>query len=248
MSTAPALDTLRAEAERLALPLDSEALARFGRYLELLAAWRERAGLTAITDPDEVQRRHFGEALALLVALRGAGVLTAGGPSQVVDIGTGAGFPGLPMRIAEPALQLTLVEANARRCRFLEAVSSALGLDGVRVVQARAEDAGRDPELRGRFDVAVARALAPLPVLAEYAVPLLRDGGVLAAPKGSRVVDELAEAGGAIAALGATVEAVAPLPLAPETVPQQVVLVKRSGPLDERFPRRAGMPARRPLR
>jgi len=248
MSTGPALDVLTAEAHRLALPLDAVAFDRFATYLDLLEAWRGRAGLTAITDRDEVQRRHFGEALALLVTLRASGVMRAGVTTRVVDLGSGAGFPGLPMRIAEPGLQLTLVEANARRCRFLEAAVDALALDHVAVVQARAEEAGRDPALRATFDLAVARALAPLAVLVEYALPLVRDGGALAAQKGSRAAEELAEAGGAIATLNGTVEAILSLPVTPGTAPQQVVIVRRSGILDERFPRRAGMPSRRPLR
>jgi 16S rRNA (guanine527-N7)-methyltransferase len=248
MSTRPALDVLRAEAHRLALPLDAVALDRFATYLDLLETWRGRAGLTAITDRDEVQRRHFGEALALLVVLRASSVLLPGATTRVVDLGSGAGFPGLPMRIADPGLQLTLIEANARRCRFLEAAVDALGLDQVAVVQARAEDVGRNPALRATFDLAVARALAPLAVLVEYALPLLRDRGVLAATKGSRVAEELVEARAAIVALDGTVDAVLPLAVTSGAAPQQVVIVKRSGMLDDRFPRRAGMPSRRPLR
>lgn len=249
MSTGGGLEVLAAEAARLGLALDDVARGRFERYLVLLAEWRGRAGLTAVTDAESVQRRHFGEALALLTVLRGlSGIAGADGSIAVVDLGSGAGFPGLPMRIVEPRLRLTLVEAHGRRCRFLEAVVAALGLEDVRVVQARAEEAGRDPALRGTFDVAVARALAPLAVLVEYALPLLRAGGVLAAPKGSRAAAELAEAAGAIAALRGTVEPAVPLPLPPEAPPQQVVVVRRTGALDARYPRRAGVPARRPLR
>ena len=242
------LAVLDADAARLGLALDAAARSRFARYLELIEAGRDRAGLTSLTEPGAIQRRHFGESLALLVALRGRGLLTPGGAADVVDVGAGAGFPGLPMRIAEPALRLTLVESNRRRCRFLETAVAALALEGVRVVAARAEEAGRDPELRERFDLVAARAVAPLPVLVEYALPLLRPGGVLAAPKGSRAQEELRAASAAIEALGGCVEEPLPLSLPEGAAPQQVLLVRRCGALPERFPRRPGIPSKRPLR
>jgi len=239
--------TLGRAAERLGLSLSADQFATFERYLDLIEAWNDRAGLTAIRDRDEVIRRLFGESLALLVALRTTGLLTTGQVARVADLGPGGGFPGLPMRIVDPALQLILIEAQQRRCEFLEAVVAELKLDGVEVVNARAEDAGRDEALRTSFDLVVARAVAPLPVLVEYALPLLRPGGVLASPKGSRAAHELVEAQNAIEVLGGI--ALDPVALSlPDGVPaQQVLLVRRDGELDERFPRRAGMPSKRPL-
>ncbi len=241
------LAALDVEVTRIGLTLDDAARSRFARYLDLIEAWRDRAGLTSLTDPDAVQRRHFGESLALLVALRERGVLTPGEAVSVVDVGAGAGFPGLPMLIAEPALQLTLVESHRRRCRFLETVVDVLTLEGVHVVAARAEEAGRDPALRERFDLVVARAVAPLPVLVEYALPLLRPGGVLAAPKGSSAPRELREAAVAIEALGGCAEEPLALSLPEGASPQQVLLVRRCEALPERFPRRPGIPSKRPL-
>ena len=238
--------SLTTGAARLGVALDARALERFERYLALLLEWSPRAGLTSVTDPDEVQRRHFAESLAVLRVLREAGAIDPGG-TTAVDIGAGAGLPGLPMRIVEPALRLTLLESSARRCRFLERVVAELALDGVAVVRARAEEAGRDPALRGTFDLAVARTVAPLPVLVEYALPLLRRGGLLAAPKGSRADEELTQAAAAIAALGGVAEPSRSLPLPGGVPPQQLVLVRRTGELDDRYPRRPGMPSRRPL-
>ncbi len=241
------LDTLEEEAARLGLALDTSARRRFARYLELLATWRERAGLTSLTDPVAVQRRHFGESLALLVALRAGGALPAGEPADVVDVGSGAGFPGVPMCILAPELRLTLVESHGRRARFLETLVDELDLEGVRVVTARAEEAGRDPTCREGFDVAVARALAPLPVLVEYLLPLLRPGGIMAAPKGSSAQRELREAAAAVEALGACPAESVPLSLPEGSRPQQVVIVRRCEALPERYPRRPGIPAKRPL-
>ncbi len=245
--TASRLAPLLEDTARLGLELDAGALSAFARYLELIAEWNERAGITSIRDEADSQHRHFGESLALLRVLRDAGILPAGAHRRVADLGPGGGFPGLPMRIAEPALELVLIESNQKRAEFLEVAVRELGLTGVTVHPLRAEDAGRAPELRATFDVVVARALAAMPVLVEYALPLLRDGGVLAAPKGSRALDELAEARGAIATLGGVALEPVPLPVAPEAPAQTVLLVRRDGPLDDRYPRRAGMPSKRPL-
>lgn len=246
------LAVLQAEASRLGMALTRAHLARFGRYLEMLIEWAPRAGLTSLRDPAAIQSRHFAESLALLRVLREAAVpdsaAWSGGGLSMVDVGAGAGLPGLPVAVVEDGVRLTLVESSARRCRFLEAAVKALDLSSrVRVVRARAEEAGRDPALRGAFDLAVARAVAPMPVLVEYALPLLRLGGVLAAPKGSRAAEELAAAAGAIATLGGEAEPPLALPLPDGAPPQQVLIVRRTGPLDERYPRRAGVPARRPL-
>jgi 16S rRNA (guanine527-N7)-methyltransferase len=151
------------------------------------------------------------------------------------------------MRLAEPAIDLTLIESQERRCAFLRDAAAQLDLADVEVVHARAEEAGRDPVLRGAFDLVVARALAPMPVLVEYALPLLREGGVLAAPKGSRAAAELEDAHDAIAALGGSVLDPVMLPLEEDAPPQTVLLVRRTGDLDDRYPRRPGVPSRRPL-
>ncbi len=168
--------------------------------------------------------------------------------ARVADIGAGGGFPGLPMRIAEPALQLVLIESQRRRCDFLETAARELALDHAQVINSRAEDAGRDPALRETFDLVVVRAVAPLNVLVEYALPLLRVGGTLATPKGSRAEDERAEAQAAIAALGGIELDPLPLALPPDVHPQQIILVRRDGALNDRYPRRAGTPSKRPLR
>ena len=238
---------LRAEAERLDLALSEDAIGRFETYLALLEEWNDRAGLTAITDTDTAQRRHFGESLALLVALHRAALIRPGEETRVADLGPGGGFPGIPMAIVEPALTLVAIESQERRCAFLRVVAEELGLTGVSVVHARAEEAGRMPALRESFDLVVARALAAMPVLVEYALPLLRTSGVLATPKGSRGDEELVEATRAIEALGGEPLPPAALPLPEDVPPQRVYLVRRTRPLDDRYPRGPGVPLKRPL-
>ena len=235
----------RAGIEAFDIHLDARAQSRFARYYELLLEWNERAGLTTVTQPLEVARRHFGESLALYSVLRQTRLLSP--EAHVIDLGTGAGFPGLPCAILDPTLDVALLESHGRRTDFLRTTVEALGLQNVRVVHARAEDAARDPALREAFDLVVARALAAMPVLVELALPFLRPGGVLAAPKGARALEELTAAAPAIEALGGTAEAPRPLPLADDVPAQLVLVVRRTGVLDDRYPRRAGIPARRPL-
>jgi 16S rRNA (guanine527-N7)-methyltransferase len=224
--------------------------AQFERYLALVLAANERAGLTSLEDPASIVERHFAESIALLALIREhpwtEESLTAG--PRLVDIGPGGGFPGVPMRLVEPRIRLTLVESNRRRAAFLEELTVGLELADVEVIAARAEEAGRQPELRGSFDLAVARAVAPLSVLVEYAVPLLRPGGVLVTPKGSGAEQEIEAARTALDAVGA--DAAEPLPLSGvSTDPAPtVVFVRRTGAvLDERYPRRPGIPSKRPL-
>ncbi len=235
------------EAARLGIDLDPAARERFTRYLALILEWNERAGITSLTDSREIQRRHLAESLALLVSLRDAGILPSGASMRVADLGSGGGFPGLPMAIAEPALDLGLVESHGRRATFLQTVIEALGLERVSVRTMRAEDAGRGPMLRATFDLVTARALAPLPVLIEYALPLLKDGGLLVAPKGSRADAELSASTRALAALGGDVQGSLELPLPEGLPPQRVIVIRRTGRLDPQYPRRAGIPSRLPL-
>lgn len=241
------LSALADETTRLNLAPSDAQLDTFARYSTLLLDGNERAGLTAITEATAIAHRLFGESLALLVALRTAGYLTEGQPARVADIGPGGGFPGLPMRIAEPALQLVLIESQRRRCEFLKSTASKLALDEVEVVNSRVEDAGRNPALRETFDLVAVRAVAPLNVLVEYALPLLRVGGILATPKGSRADDERTEARAVITALGGVELDPLPLSLPPDVPPQQVILVHREGTLDDCYPRRAGIPSKRPI-
>jgi 16S rRNA (guanine527-N7)-methyltransferase len=229
--------------ERLTEHLSAAQREAFDTYRERILSERPRAGLTSLTDPDAIERRHFVESLALLEALEEHGVLS----SPVIDIGSGAGFPGLPMKIARPDLEMTLLEATGKKAAFLEAVASELGLAGITVIAARAEDLGRDTRHRERYALAVARALAPLRVLLELALPLVTVGGHLAAPKGSGAQREIAEASTALTALGGEIVLAEPLESVTVDVKPTLVLVRKIAPTPERYPRRPGVPSKRPL-
>ena len=228
----------------LSLDLDAVALDRLAAYRDLLA----NAGfnLTSLRDrdPDSLVRRHIAESLAFGRLLDRRGLLD--GPVRVLDIGAGAGLPGIPLKIAWPAVRLTLLESVGKKCRFMQDAAAHLGLDHVDVLEGRAEDFARLPEHRETYDLVVARAVAPLPVLLESALPYLRLGGTLAAPKGSAALGEIEDAEAALHELGAHLED-APQLRPPGGIPLTVVIVVKDAPTSDRYPRRAGIPSKRPL-
>lgn len=234
---------LREEAAAWGVALDEGQLARFARFLDLLAAEAGRFNLTAIRDPGEIVRKHFLDSLA------GARLMEAESafPRRLIDVGSGAGFPGLPLKIARPELEVTLVEKNRKKAAFLRRAVAALELAGVRVLAVRAEEAGRDPEHRERYEYAAARAVAEIKVLAEYCLPLVRPGGLFLAYKGPDVGDELARAGGALRALNGRVRETLEFALPAGGERRTLVVVVKTGPTPGRYPRRPGIPARRPL-
>jgi len=241
------LPILTAAARELGIDLNGQTLERFQRYYELLAGSARRAALTSVTSYQGVQQRHFVESLALLAALRRADVLEPGSAARTLDLGTGAGLPGLPMKLAHPELALTLLEATAKKAAFLSEVVQDLGLQDVEVVTARAEEEAHRANRRETYDLVVARAVAPLPVLLELALPFLRLGGYLAASKGSAARREVAASARALAVLGGEVLSMAALHVPGARVQPTLVLVRKVAPTPPAYPRRAGIPAKRPL-
>jgi 16S rRNA (guanine527-N7)-methyltransferase len=238
------MDLLARIAEAHGLTLDRRQREQFEEYYRLLIAANQRMNLTTVTAYEDVQRRHFGEALAVAAALYRAGLLRPGQAAGVIDLGAGAGFPGLPVKIAHPTLRLTLLESAAKKTAFLEEVVQRLALQGVAVVTGRAESVAHEAAHREAYDLALARAVASLPVLVELALPFLRLGGVLAAPKGSRAVQEVAAAAPALRACGGHILSAERLPGSLLTL----VLVKKVAPTPSTYPRRPGIPAKRPIR
>lgn len=238
------MDTLAGVSNQLRIDLTPAQLQAFSAYFDLLASQRRRAGLTSLTRREDVERRHFGESLALLRALEDANAMA----SPAIDIGSGAGFPGVPMKIVRPDLRLTLLEATGKKASFLELLVRELRLEGVDVINARAEELARDPAHREAYRLALARAVAPLRVLVELALPFLEVGGHLAAPKGSGAAREASEAAAALDACGGAIALIRPLdPIGGGPAPT-LVLVRKIAPTPDRFPRRPGVPAKRPIR
>lgn len=250
---------LRHGARDLGLCLTPEHLAAFKLYYEELVIWNERFNLTAITDCEEVQCKHFLDSLTCLLALPD-GPADAPIPDTVpltsrteppwrcIDVGTGAGFPGLPMKTLRPNLHLTLLEATGKKTVFLHHLVGKLALKSVEIIHGRAEELGRRDGYRESYDLVVARAVAELPVLVEYCLPFCCLGGRFVAQKSvAGVEDELASARGAIESLGGCVREVKPLNL-PGLVPGRcLVIMDKVIPTPEKYPRRSGVPAKRPL-
>ena len=234
----PSLRDLACEA---GIALDVTALARFDAYRDLLLAWNARFNLTAVTDPSEIDRRLFLDTLLMLHAVDAADPLA--GDVFLVDVGSGAGFPGLALKIARPYLDVTLVEATGKKVAFLEACIEELALDGIGAVHGRAEEIGHDPRYRERFDLATARAVASLPVLFELCMPLLRLGGRALFPKGLNLAEEIASGRRAAPLAGARLIAADVLPGNQTTL----VVAEKTGPTPTRLPRRSGLPTREPL-
>jgi 16S rRNA (guanine527-N7)-methyltransferase len=227
---------LLAAAERLGVALDAAAIERFRRYRELLLAANAQFNLTRVTDPAEVETRLFADSLALLPLVPPAA-------RRLLDIGSGGGVPGLALAIVRPDLAVTLLDATAKKVRFLTDTARALDLPAVTAIHGRAEEIARDPAHRAGYDVVTARAVARLVTLVELTLPCVALGGVALMPKGSAAAQELAEAAYAIALLGGQAR---PL-IQPPLEGTMIVAVDKRAPTPAQFPRRTGVPNKTPL-
>ena len=232
---------LKAGAGVLGLEFTVEQLEQFEKFYRLLDEANKSFNLTAITGEREAALKHFLDSLTCQVAVG----LNDG--MQIVDIGTGAGFPGLPLKIYRPGIILTLVESLEKRVKFSRDVVAALGLKETTVVHARAEDFCRDKEHRERYDLAVSRAVAGLPVLSEYCLPAVNPGGLFVAMKGPKVEEETSAAKSALVILGGALEDVISLKLPLVGDERNLVMVRKVSATPEKYPRRAGMPQKKPL-
>ena len=213
----------------------------FDWYTQALITWNKRFNLTAITDPVEIEIKHFLDSLTCLM------VSDFRPPGRVIDIGTGAGFPGIPIKMLFPQFELSLIESIGKKVNFCQHVIDTLGLDGIEVIQARAETLGQDPQFRERFDWGLVRAVAIAPVVLEYLLPFVRVGGSAILQKGETGPAEMHRAERAMRVLGAEVEQIqsVELPCVPDA--RYLIWVKKVAASPEKYPRRAGVPAKKPL-
>ncbi|MCY4529002.1 MAG: 16S rRNA (guanine(527)-N(7))-methyltransferase RsmG [Chloroflexi bacterium] len=237
------MEVLIEGSSRLDIELDGEQVERFRTYYDELIAWNRNVNLTAVTSWDEVQERHFLDSLGVASALPDP---VLDGSARVLDVGSGAGFPGLPLKIAYPRADLTLLEATAKKTAFLYHVVDKLGLQGVEVVTGRAEGEAHRSEMREQFGAVVSRAVARLDVLAELCLPFCSVGGRMIAQKGPKVEEELGQARRAIDTLGGLFDDRDML-VAPLVGVGTLVTIEKHRPSPANYPRRPGIPSKRPL-
>jgi 16S rRNA (guanine527-N7)-methyltransferase len=231
--------------------LPEPALEAMVCYARMVREWNERVNLTTIVDPEAMAARHFIDSLTALMVLQEPGwpPMPARWPTRrLADVGSGTGFPGLALKLAWPALEVALIESVGKKARFLEAAAQELGLVGVTVLARRAEEVGQDPAHRERYDFAIARAVADLPVLLEYLLPLVRVDGVAVAMKGAEVEEELAAARGALDRLGGRLREPREVAWLPHLPPRTLLVFEKTAPTPAGYPRRPGIPEKRPLR
>lgn len=212
------------------------------QYENILLEWNARFNLTAIRNPQEIRTKHFLDSLTCLLALRDTSV------EHVIDVGTGAGFPGIPLKIACPKMRLTLVESVGKKADFCRHVVDILHLEGVRVIQERAEVVGQSKQHRERYDWAIGRAVALMPVLAEYLLPLVKVGGHILAMKGESGPAEAHAAEQAMRVLGGHLRQLIPVTLPGVADDRYLVVVDKVAATPNSYPRRVGVPAKQPLK
>lgn len=232
-------EILAARGAEAQLSFTEEQLAQFTRYYELLVEINKVMNLTAITEPEEVAVKHMVDSLlAYEDGMQG---------KTLVDVGTGAGFPGVPLKIYCPSLRVTLVDSLGKRLRFLEQVIDELGLKGIRCEHLRAEDAGRSKKHREQYDYVTARAVARLSVLSEYCLPLAKKGGQFIALKGSRFAEEIEEGEAAVKILGGKIISAEPVKLPGLDDGRAIIKIAKIKATPAQYPRKAGTPEKQPL-
>lgn len=224
----------------LNIDFSKEQIEKFEIYASLLTEWNEKINLTAITDPREIAVKHFADCASCLkyTALSGS----------VIDVGTGAGFPGMVLKILRPEIELTLLDSLNKRILFLEDVTEKLSLTGIKTVHMRAEDGGRDKKLRENFDFSVSRAVANLSTLSEYCLPFVKTGGEFISMKGPDISEELCAAQNAIKILGGEVSGIKNMSLLNGEINHTVISIKKVRQTPSVYPRKAGKPSKEPLK
>lgn len=229
---------LKDGAGQLGVRLEDLKVASLLEYKRILLEWNEKMNLTAIEEEREFIIKHFIDSLSILPYL--------GDVRSLIDVGTGAGFPGIPLKIAQPSLEILLLDSLEKRVGFLKTVISELKLDGIRALHLRAEDAGKEPSHREKYDAAVARAVAALPVLLEYCLPMVKRGGIFIAMKGSSK-EEIEASNKALELLGGKIEEVKEFTLPCSEIKRSIIIVRKFRQTPTKYPRKAGKPSKQPL-
>lgn len=212
---------------------------QFEKYKDLLLEWNKKINLTAITEEDDIILKHFIDSMTILKHIDEN--------SSIVDVGTGAGFPGIPIKIANSSINVTLVDSLNKRLIFLEEVIKNLNLEKIKTVHSRAEEFGQNKNYREKFDIATSRAVANLSVLVEYLLPLVKVGGKCVCMKGSDIEEEVQNSKDAIKTLGGQIEKVEEFTLPASDIKRNIIVIKKIKQTPNKYPRKPGVPSKSPL-
>lgn len=237
-----AYDLMKQYAEKFKINIDDEKLDKFKKYTALIKEWNEKINLTAITDEDDIIKKHFIDSISVLES----NVIKSG--MKIIDIGTGAGFPGIPLKIILPDCDILLVDSLNKRVNFLNEVIRMLELDGIEAIHGRAEEVAKKPEYREQFNIVVSRAVANMTVLSEYCVPFAKIGGYFIAMKGPSSENEIEESKGAIRILGGKIKNVVETRMLKSDMNHRLVIVEKVKSTMIKYPRNSGQIEKKPLR
>ncbi len=229
------------DCENLGITLSEKQIKQFIRYYEMLVEWNQIMNLTAITEYDDVMKKHFIDSISLVKAY------DVNSSAKVLDVGTGAGFPGLALKIAYPSLKVTLLDSLNKRIQFLDNVINELGLEGVTTVHGRAEDYAKPSKLREKFDLCVSRAVANLSTLSEYCLPFVKQGGLFISYKSEKISEEMVNAENAIRLLGGKIKDQIEFKLPSSDIYRNLFIIEKVKLTPAKYPRKAGMPSKEPL-
>jgi len=235
---------LKSGAQKLGLYLSPGQLEQFEVYYRELVDWNRRINLTSITDYEEVQTKHFLDSLTVTTAINPK---DAGKSLRVIDVGTGAGLPGIPLKILLTGIRLTLLEATAKKAKFIEHLIERLGLDDVEIVVGRAEEVAHDVQYREKFNIVLSRAVASLPALVELTLPFCAVGGRFVAQKKGDIEQEVKQSYKAIAVMGGRLREIRPIELEESGDKRYLIIIDKEKSTPAEYPRRPGMPAKRPI-
>ena len=234
------IEKLTDKTQKINCELNEKQQEKFYQYMNFLLEWNEKMNLTAITDPIEVITKHFIDSLTILKYIKEN--------HKIADIGTGAGFPGIPIKIANKNIDITLVDSLNKRVNFLNEVIKKLDLKEINAIHDRAEEFGKSKEHRENFDIAVSRAVARMNVLVEYMLPTVKVGGICICMKGPDAQEEINEAQSAINLLGGKIDEVCEFSLPDSDLKRTIIVIKKEKNTPNKFPRKAGIPAKNPLK
>ena len=234
------IEIMQEKLKKLEIHFSMEQTEQFFEYMKLLIEWNEKINLTAITEPEEIITKHFIDSLTILKYIKN--------DYKVVDVGTGAGFPGIPLCIMNPTIKMTLVDSLNKRLIFLQEVVNTLKLKNIEIVHARAEELGQNIKYREAFDIATSRAVANLSTLSEYLIPLVKINGKIISMKASNAKQEIDEAQNAIQILGGQIESIEEFNLPESDIGRTVIIINKNKPTSKKYPRKAGTPSKEPLK